>query len=95
MKLTGKDPRRFGKNGDIDLVRVSEARFPINAKVDYRSVIDKKNQAVACHISQGGMRITVGFLDIFRKLFGISDQYMRAYPPATRRRERDLFEGLD
>ncbi len=95
MKLTGKDPRRFGKNGDIDLVRVSEARFPINAKVDYRSVIDKKNQAVACHISQGGMRITVGFLDFFRKLFGISDQYMRAYPPATRRRERDLFEGLD
>lgn len=94
MKLTGKDPRKFGKNGDIDLVRVSEARFPVNAMVDYRSVLDKKNMAVACHASQGGMRITVGILDLFRKLFGISDQYMRAYPPATRRRERDLFEGL-
>lgn len=95
MKITGKDPRKFGKNGDIDLVKVSEARFPVNAKVDYRSVIEQKNKAVACHASQGGMRITVGILDLFRKLFGISDQYMRAYPPATKRREHDLFEGLE
>lgn len=95
MKLIGRDPRKFGKNGDIDLVRVAEARFPIDARVDYRSVLDQKNLAVACHASQGGMRITVGFLDLLRKLFGISDQYMRAYPPPEGKKEKDLFAGLE
>ena len=95
MKLIGRDPRKFGKNGDIDLVRVAEARFPIDARVDYRSVLDQKNLAVACHASQGGMRITVGFLDLLRKLFGISDQYMRAYPPPGGKKEKDLFAGLE
>ncbi len=95
MKLTGKDPRRFGKNGDIDLVRVSEARFPVNATIDYRSVLEQKNMAVACHASQGGMRITVGFLDLLRKIFGVSDQYMRAYPPPAGKKEKDLFAGLE
>lgn len=94
MKLMGKDPRKFGKNGDIDLLKVADARFPINAKVDYRSVLEKKNEAVACHVSQGGARITVGILDWFRKLFGISDQYMRAYPPPMKKKERDLFDGI-
>lgn len=95
MKLTGRNPRKFGKNGDIDLVRVSEARFPVHATVDYRSVLEQKNQAVACHASQGGMRITVGVLDYMRKLFGVSDRYMQAYPPPTRRKEKDLFAGVD
>ena len=94
MKLTGKNPRKFGKNSDIDLVRVSEARFPVHASVDYRSVIDRKNAAVACHASQGGMRITVGLLDYLRKFFGVRDRYMQAYPPPFRRRDKDLFTGL-
>lgn len=94
MKLTGRDPSRFGKNQDIDLTKISEAKFPIHAAVDYRHVLEKKKQAVACHASQGGMRITSGFLDKLRKVFGISDQYMRAYPPPSGRREHDLFEGI-
>jgi LmbE family N-acetylglucosaminyl deacetylase len=95
MKLTGKDPRKFGKNGDIDLVRVSEAHFPIHARIDYRSVLERKNKAVACHASQGGMRITVGILDLLRKLFGISDGYMQAFPPPGKHKIKDLFAGLD
>jgi hypothetical protein len=46
-------------------------------------VLEKKNKAVACHASQGGMRITKGPMDSLRKFFGISDPFMRAYPPAT------------
>lgn len=95
MKLLGKDPHKFGKNGDIDLVRVSGARFPVHASVDYRSVLEKKNLAVACHASQGGMRITVGALDFLRKIFGVSDQYMQAYPPPIKHHQKDLFEGTD
>ncbi len=94
LRLAGKDPHKFGKNGDIDLVPIAEANFPINAEIDYRSVIDKRDAASACHASQGGAKITKGVMLMIRKLFGISDQYMRAYPPPGKHRERDLFEGL-
>lgn len=94
MRLVGKDPRKFGKNGDIDLQSIAEVNFPINAIVDYREVADIRDRASACHASQGGARITGGVMGLFRKIFGISDQYMRAYPPPERKKEKDLFEGI-
>jgi N-acetyl-1-D-myo-inositol-2-amino-2-deoxy-alpha-D-glucopyranoside deacetylase len=94
MRLSGKDPRKFGKNGDIDLQSIAEVNFLINAVVDYREVADKRDTASACHASQGGGRITGGVMGVFRKLFGVSDQYMRAFPPPGKKRERDLFEGV-
>jgi N-acetyl-1-D-myo-inositol-2-amino-2-deoxy-alpha-D-glucopyranoside deacetylase len=93
LRLIGKDPHKFGKNGDIDLVPIAEAKFPINARVDYRSVFEIKDRASACHASQGGARLTSGFTLWLRKLFGVSDQYMRAYPEPTGKIEKDLFEG--
>ncbi len=95
MRLAGKDPHKFGRNGDIDLVPIAEARFPINAMIDYRSVLEKKELATACHASQGGARITSGMFGWLRKFFGVTDQYMRAYPPPGEKRERDLFEGVN
>jgi LmbE family N-acetylglucosaminyl deacetylase len=94
MRLAGKDPRKFGKNGDIDLQSIAEVHFPINAVVDYREVTEIRDRASACHASQGGARITGGLMGFFRKVFGISDQYMRAFPPPGRRKEHDLFEGI-
>lgn len=94
MRLVGKDPRKFGKNGDIDLQSIAEVNFPINAIVDYREVADIRDKASACHASQGGARITGGVMGLFRKIFGISDQYMRAFPPPEQKKEKDLFEGI-
>jgi len=94
LRLVGKDPHKFGKNGDIDLVPIAEANFPINARVDYRSVLEIRDRASACHASQGGARLTSGFMLTLRKAFGISEQYMREYPPPDRHVERDLFEGI-
>lgn len=94
MRLFGKDPTKFGNNGDINLVPIAEANFPINAKVDYRSVLEKRDKASACHASQGGARMTSGAMGVMRKIFGVTDQFMRAYPPPTNRVERDLFEGI-
>jgi LmbE family N-acetylglucosaminyl deacetylase len=94
MRVVGKDPRKFGKNGDIDLLSIAQERFPINAYVDYREVADIRDRASACHASQGGARITGGIMGLFRKIFGISDQYMRAYPPPGKKKERDLFSGI-
>lgn len=93
MRLFGKDPRKFGKNGDIDLQSIAEVHFPIHARVDYREVADIRDKASACHASQGGARITGGAMGFVRKIFGITDQYMRAYPPPGKK-EKDLFEGI-
>ena len=94
MRLTGKDPRKFGKNGDIDFQSIAEVRFPIHAEVDYREVADIRDQASACHASQGGAKITGGILGWFRKITGVSDQYMLAYPPPGKKKEKDLFDGI-
>jgi len=94
LRLFGKDPTKFGKNGDINLVPIAEASFPINAKVDYRSVLEKRNKASACHASQGGVQMAGGAMNLMRKIFGVSDQFMRAYPAPAKQIERDLFEGI-
>ncbi len=54
MRLLGKNPRAFGRNGDIDVVRVAEEATPITTTVDCRHVIPAKIAAWQCHASQGG-----------------------------------------
>ena len=54
MRLLGKNPRAFGRNGDIDVVRVAEEATPITTSVDCRHVIPAKIAAWRCHASQGG-----------------------------------------
>lgn len=95
MRLTGKDPRKAGKNGDIDLVSIANVSFPVNAMIDYRSVMDIRDQASACHASQGGgTQITGGFMGAVRRVFAARENFMRAYPEADGRMEKDLFEGI-
>lgn len=97
LPLLGKDPRRFGRNGDIDLVDiVKDGDFPVHARVNYRSVAALKDQATACHASQlEGGPPSRGPLRWISTLLGSQDTYMRAIPtPGKRLREKDLFEGI-
>lgn len=95
MPLFGKDPRRFGKNADIDLVSAMADQFPVHARVDYRPVRVRKERAAACHASQEGMVSSAGPLRWALRLLPTRDAFMRAYPPAgPGLRERDLFEGV-
>ena len=95
LPLIGKDPRKFGTNGDVDLVAITEFHFPTHAKIDIRSVVKAKEEAITCHASQnGGMtrRAPVGFLTRF---FGQYESYMQAFPPVSEGRHRitnDLFD---
>ena len=97
LPLVGKDPRRFGQNGDIDLLALVADEFPIHARINYRSVQERKEAASACHSSQGGMGLARGPWPLrlaFRLVSGV-DSFMRAYPVAGRGvRERDLFTGI-
>ena len=97
LPLTGRDPRRFGKNGDIDLVDLVESGdFPVHASINARSVQEQRDAAAACHASQleGGPpnRGPIGW--VWRKLGG-KEHFMRAYPPVNGSlHEKDLFEGV-
>ncbi len=95
LRLLGRDPHRFGSNGDIDLVEIARVRSPIDAAVDYRPVAHIREEAAACHVSQGGMQQSGGVMAILRRLVAGKETYMRGHPPPEKgRRERDLFAGV-
>lgn len=96
MPLFGQDPRRQGKNKDIDLVSITEVKFPIHARIDFRPVARVRDEATICHESQGGGRFLSGPLGRIRRWFGSYETFMRGYPEPRpgMRTERDLFEGV-
>jgi N-acetyl-1-D-myo-inositol-2-amino-2-deoxy-alpha-D-glucopyranoside deacetylase len=95
MPLLGLNPRQFGKNKDIDLTEIVGREFPTNARVNYRPVIELRNQAAACHVSQGGGRSSNLLFNLMEKIISPADTFMRAYPaPLQGYIEKDLFEGV-
>jgi LmbE family N-acetylglucosaminyl deacetylase len=96
LPLLGKNPHKFGTNGDIDISAIANVEFPTNARIDVRSVLEKKEQAGACHASQGGGQTSGGLIAFLMRRFSGSECFMRAYPPvqAGERVSRDLFEPL-
>lgn len=94
MRLVGRDPRKFGQNGDIDLVSIAEVSFPTHVSIDYRPVADIRDAASRCHESQGGASLTSGGLfGRLRRWLMSREMYMRAYPvPGPQeKRASDLF----
>ena len=97
LPLFRRDPRHFGRNGDIDLLDLVEAGdFPVHAQIDYRSVQAEHDAAGACHASQvGGGPPSRGPLAWFWRRMGGKDQFMQAYPPVQGKlKEHDLFAGI-
>lgn len=98
MPLFGGDPRKFGRNKDIDLSAIARISFPVNASVSLpKWAIAIRERARKCHASQvGGGRppLYMRLLGITNKVFGEKDCFTRAYPPPEKRREKDLFEGI-
>lgn len=96
MPLIGRDPHKFGLNQDIDLTEIAIVDFPVHAVVDYRPVASIRDEASACHASQGGLQMSKGLLGLMRRWFGYRDQFMRASPEAAKGepREKDLFENV-
>lgn len=99
LPLFGRDPRRFGRNNDVDLTSLVETEFPVQAAVSFtKEDAEKRNRATLCYVSQqDGGPPRRGIMGIVFKLFGLfgnRDLYMRAYPPPGGRKESDLFEGV-
>lgn len=96
LSLTGKDPTKWGRNGDINLKELAEVEFPVHVRLDIRSVSEIKKQAGAQHASQGGVGMRRGLMGFVTRVFGEKEDYMRAYPPVNGRfrKKHDLFDGL-
>ena len=98
MPLFGKDPTKFGRNGDINIKELAEVTFPIHVRLNTKSVYEIKTRASACHASQGGMQMRRGLMGFVTRLFGEREDYMQAYPPVVDgekfKRKTDLFEGI-
>jgi hypothetical protein len=100
MPLFGRDPHKFGRNGDIDLTKMTNGENPVHAVVRLtKQSVETRNTAVACHPSQSsGPGTRPGLfkvMEFLQKLQGPRESFTRAYPPPTHHREKDLFEGLE
>lgn len=96
MRLTGRDPRKMGRNNDLDLQAVLDATLPITTRVDLAQYYDIWMDASACHASQqgGGANVPLPRF-IARQLFG-RQTFFRAYPEVngSGTGERDLFADV-
>jgi LmbE family N-acetylglucosaminyl deacetylase len=97
MPLFGKDPTKFGNNGDVNLKELVEVDFPVHVRLDISSVAEVKGQAGAQHASQGGVGMRRGLMGLVTRLFGEREEFMRAYPPIPDGKYKiahDLFENI-
>jgi LmbE family N-acetylglucosaminyl deacetylase len=90
MRILGKNPRAFGRNGDIDMVRVAEEATPVTTTVDCRAVVPQKIAAWQCHASQGG-GITRVPRPLWRWFYG--SETLTRVTPAPRGREQLRFDA--
>jgi LmbE family N-acetylglucosaminyl deacetylase len=99
MPIFGQDPRRFGRNKDIDLTKMVGEDYPVNAVIRLsKRAVEMRNKASACHASQGGAGPRPGpfrVLRLLEKISGPRDYFMRDFPKPGKKREKDLFEGLE
>jgi LmbE family N-acetylglucosaminyl deacetylase len=94
MRLQGKDPRKAGRNQDIDIQAILDNVEPYHTQVNIRSYYDTWDQANACHVSQGGGRIFP--LQRLLRLLNGSQSLTRVHPKPAQNKidEHDVFAGV-
>ena len=83
MPLLRQDPRKFGRNKDIDLVKIASWDVPATVQINTKAYVAMKEKASACHASQQAPAQQNRFVRfMFRRNAG-KEFYARAYPPVT------------
>ncbi len=97
-RLRGKNPRKLGRNNDIDIVAILDHTIEPTTRVDIRDYLEDWDAASACHASQGGGGGTARMFPMwFRRRFFGKQGFTRIYPPVEDHHgiiEHDLFEGV-
>ena len=95
MPLVGRDPKRLGRNQDIDLTLLAaDDDTPAHVTINYRSVSQQKIQADRCHASQigdNGLNFS-SLIRFFWRFTGQKDRFTRLFPETKKSfRGKDLF----
>ena len=95
-RLKGQDPRRMGRNQDVDVVKTLEHIEPVHARIPVARYFDVWERASSCHASQGGGRISRTSRWLRRLLYS-KQGFTRVYPAPEHDRvdENDLFANVD
>lgn len=95
VRLRGDDPRRLGKNKDIDALAILENVEPAHARVDISAYLELADRASACHASQLGGGLPRLPLAV-RKLIAGHQRFTRVHPAPRYNKidETDLFAGV-
>jgi LmbE family N-acetylglucosaminyl deacetylase len=97
----GRDPRRFGPKGDIDLVAALRESPRPTTYLDIRGYLETRRRAALCHRSQLAgapwpLRRYETLPPGVRGRFFPREVFARVWPPPEPgMRERDLFAGLE
>ncbi len=94
MKLLRKDPRKTGRNGDVDLQAAYEAVTATTTRIPVAGYVVPTMKAMACHASQlGRSRLRDIFGGPAARLFWRNSGLSRVFPEPQpgERIERDLF----
>jgi LmbE family N-acetylglucosaminyl deacetylase len=93
MPLLRQDPRKFGRNKDIDLVKIASWDVPVTTQVNTKDFVDAKARASACHASQQAPPQQGFIIRFFFRRSAGKEFFARAYPPvgASERQETDLI----
>lgn len=94
VRLSRQDPRRFGQNKDIDLTQVGVPDEQFHVRLDVGAYMAIKEQASACHKSQGGGGVLRMFPGFARRRWLGYEHFVQAWPPGAGA-HGDLFEGVE
>lgn len=95
-RLNRKNPRKLGRNNDIDLVAILDHIEPAHTRVNVSAYVDAWDAASACHVSQGGGQSRRGLMRFMQLFMRTSQKLTRIHPAPAKDRidEEDLFTGV-
>ena len=95
MISAGVDAAVVQDVGMCRLIRRHSPDFPIHASIDFKTVASLRDQAAACHASQGGGMPNRGLMSWFRRVAPSRETYMKHFPPPVQGKfDTDLFEDI-
>lgn len=99
LRLLGRDPRKLGRNNDLDMQAMLDATLPVHARVNVSAYYEVGMRAANCHASQANPREVGGQNGIAKALvkwFSRNALFTRAVPVPRpgEASERDLFAGV-
>jgi len=87
MPLLGQNPHKFGRNKDIDLTKCSMSNIRPCCRPLKNKSLEIRDEASACHASQGGGRPHPGPFRIFRLIDGLRGQRITSCGITLRHRQ--------